>query len=149
MPDENGSEDTNESASSLRKKYEAALEQNKAITARLAEREAKDLIREKGYKHLTAEDLKDVSLEDLATKAEELETQKAQADAEALRRVLGAKGISGDDLDKAVADIIGSPANDGTQERIAAAGRIEGAPVGTNKFEGKSGKDLLYAAYGD
>lgn len=147
MSDDFESEETKESGSSLRAKLEAALAENKTLAEKALQAEAKVLIREKGYKHLTVEDLAGVSLNDLEATAAQKEAQKAEADAAAVRRALAAKGVPEGELDKVLSELLGQDTSSESLARIREASRIGGAPPGTSKFEGLAGKDLLYAAY--
>lgn len=150
MAEDFDSEDEKESGSSLRKKLEAALkERDEAVQAAVSAK-AQVLISEKGYKHLTAEDLHGVSLSELEAKAEELETQKTAADAAAIRRVLEAKGFKDSELEEAVKGLLGDGQQidtNATQDRIRDAARLQGTPPAQIQDKGLSGKDLLYAAY--
>jgi hypothetical protein len=148
MAEDFDSEDEKESGSSLRKKLEAALkERDEALKVAIASK-AQVLIGEKGYKHLTAEDLAGVSLSDLEAKADELEAQKAAADAAALRRVLEAKGFKDSELDQAMKGLLGDePDQNATQDRIRDAARLQGTPPPQIQDKGLMGRDLLYAAY--
>lgn len=148
MAEDFDSEDEKESGSSLRKKLEAALkERDEAVQAAVSAR-AQVLISEKGYTHLTAEDLAGVSLSDLEAKADELEAQKAAADAAAIRRVLEAKGFKDSELEQAVKGLLGDE-QDGTatQDRLREAARLQGTPPAQIQDKSLVGKDLLYEAY--
>jgi len=94
MADDFDSEEEKESGTSLRKKLETTLGENAKLKEQLVELAGKQLITEKGYKLVSVEDLKGVSLSELETKAQELETQKAAAEAETVRRVLASKGLA-------------------------------------------------------
>lgn len=148
MAEDFDSEDEKESGSSLRKKLEAALsERDEALKVAIAAK-AQVLITEKGYKHLTAEDLAGVSLSDLEAKADELEAQKTAADAAAIRRVLEAKGFKDSELEQAVKGLLGNE-QDGTatQDRLREAARLQGTPPAQIQDKSLVGKDLLYEAY--
>lgn len=149
MSDELDSEETTESGGSLRAKLEASLAENKTLAAELHQFKARDIITAKGLKHVRPDDLAGVSLADLEAKAEELEAQNAAADAEAVRRVLAAKGLDASAVDKAVTDLLSGESTTETLDRIRSGGRIGGDPPGTNKFEGLYGRDKIYAAYSD
>ena len=147
MSDDFESEETKESGSSLRAKLEAALAENKVLADTALKATASLLIREKGFKHLTVEDLAGVSLNDLEATAAQKEAQKAEADAAAVRRALAAKGVPESELDKVLSDILGQDTSSESLARIREASRIGGTAPGSGRYDGLSGKDLLYAAY--
>lgn len=147
MSEELDSEETTESGGSLRAKLETTLAENRALAGQLAELKAKELISEKGLKHVQPGDLVGVNLTELEEKALELEAQKAAADAEALRRVLAARGLDAGEVDKVVNELISGESAADTLDRIRSGGHIGGNPPGTNKFEGLYGRDKIYAAY--
>jgi hypothetical protein len=149
MSDDFNSEDEKETGSTLRSKYEQAIETNKALQAELVEMKAKDLISSKGYKHLSVEDLSGVDLSELEAKAEALEAQKAAADAEAVRRVLAGRGLDDSQLDAALATILGSTEGGDSKalDRIAAAGKIVGTPPSAVEDETLYGPSRIRAAY--
>ena len=149
MSDDFNSEDEKETGSTLRSKFEQAIETNKALQARVVEMSAKSLISEKGYKHLSVEDLRGVDLSELEAKAEALEAQKATADAEAVRRVLAGRGLDDSQLETALASILGSTeSGDSTAlDRIAQAGKLNGTPPSAVQDESLYGPTRLRAAY--
>ena len=149
MSDEHGSEEQNESGGLLRQKLEASLARNKELETLARTFQAKDLIREKGFTHLTPEDLMGFDDTELEAKATELETQKAAAEADVLRRALEAKGLTADQLDQALAALTSGTTGTNTQPGVREASRIGGAPPGSDRFAGLTGKDLLYAAYAE
>lgn len=124
--------DGEESGGSLRKKLEAALKENADFKGRLVTLEAQNLIREKGYKLITAEDLKEVGIEDLAKKAESLENERADMGKKALRQSLESRGLTGDVLEQTVAAAFGETEGEASQaalDRIREVGNTTGTPV--------------------
>lgn len=98
--------DDPETGGQLRQKLEEALQANKALAERLAGHEAKAVIEAKGYRLVTAEDLKGVDLDSIAAKAEELEGAK-RAD---LGRLFQAKGVPVDEVPQAIDEFLAGPA---------------------------------------
>jgi hypothetical protein len=120
-----------ESGGSLREKLEAALQNQASLATELASYKARDLIAENGYKHVTAEDLKDVKLDEIATKAAELEASKASLAESVLRTVLKDKFGDGADLDTVVKNLIGDAgqADTAALDRIRSVGKTQGLPA--------------------
>lgn len=105
----------------LRAKLEETLAENNQLRQQVATFRATTLIQEKGFTLVTPDDLADVSPEDLETKAAELEDQRKQAEVETVRRVYERSGLSGDELEQAVASVFGgqTPQPAGTVEADA------------------------------
>jgi len=151
MADDFDSEEEKESGTSLRKKLETTLGENAKLKEQLVELAGKQLITEKGYKLVSVEDLKGVSLSELETKAQELETQKAAAEAETVRRVLASKGLADSELEQAVEALLGKSEEQQQTEalsRIAGLGRAMGTPPSkVDETKGLFGRSRLEAAY--
>lgn len=128
--DDLGSEDTNESGGQLRKQLERALAENKALLKKVAGHEAKQLISEKGFKYVKPEDLADVDLEEMATKAEALEQTGLEQRKELLKQVLAGQGVAEDSIDSEV-DRFLNPKEDhsAVADRVAGLGKIQGGYV--------------------
>ena len=94
------SEDTEtEEPSKLRSLLEDQIGQNKAMATELASYKAGDVIAAKGLQYVTPEDLIDVSLDDIETKAESLEEERSKVFKSAIRRNLEAQGVTGEELE--------------------------------------------------
>ena len=148
MADDFDSEDEKESGGSLRKKLEAALEENRALKGEVTSFKAHQLIQEKGFKHLTVDDLKGVDLSELETKAAELEAQKEQQAAVTLRRVLEGKGLKDSELDQALQALLSEEDPAGAAlDRIRQVSKVNGTPPAKVEEEGLFGPSRLRAAY--
>ena len=80
-----GDEDIEESGSSLRRKLEETLTRERQLTTELSGLKAKELITERGYGLVKVEDLVDVNLDEMSTKAEELQQERAGQQADLAR----------------------------------------------------------------
>jgi len=122
-------DDGDSTGAGLRGKLEAALKENATLRTEVVKTRASELISTNGYKHVTVEDLAGVGLDELPTKAAELEESKAKSTESTVRSLLASKGLEGDALDAAVADLIGpSPdkANTAALDRIRSIGKVPG-----------------------
>lgn len=138
-----------EGGGALRKKLEAALAENATLTGRLTALEAQNLIQTKGYKLISPEDLSDVSLEELAGKAEALESERAKLGEAALRRSLEARGMSGEELDNTVSTVLGQSddaAAAAALDRIRSIGSTTGTPPSRQEPDVEPGYDRIRAA---
>lgn len=148
MPENDDTKVESDDGGTLRKKLEAALGENAKLKETLTGLQAAELIREKGYKHVTPSDLQGVELSEIATKAAEIETEKAAAGAEAVKRMLEAKGLAGDELTKTLDALLGNEDTQGAAlERIRQIGQIQGTPPPKVEDEGLVGPARLMAAY--
>jgi hypothetical protein len=125
MSDEQDSIESGESGGQLRKKLEDALKENATLKTIAVSAKAEALITAKGYKHVTSADFQNVELDKIEEAAEQLEAQKAAADAEAVKRVLAAKGIEGD-LDKVIGAVLGG----NPEKNYRSLSSVSGQPVG-------------------
>lgn len=124
--------DENESASSLRQRLSEAYAKATAATARA-------VIAEKGLSHVSVDDLKGIGLDDIETKALELNEQRKRMGEDALREMLRQRGV--EDVDKAVEQILNGngstqpPANnlDGF-DRVRDVGKIGNPGDGVKDF---------------
>jgi hypothetical protein len=139
MSDESESHDKNESGGELRKKLEAALDENRKLLAIAKTAKAKELIEAKGYKHVTPADFDEVSLDEIEAKAETLEASKAAADAEALKRILSAKGLGANDLDSVVKGLVGKSS---TELEAEALGRLRSLGSLSGDAPSRQGPDV-------
>lgn len=143
---EEGSEDQSETGGSLRAKLEASNAENREMAAELRSFKAAKEIADKGYKHVTLDDLKDVSLTELSAKAAELETKKTADHEVVLRQVLAAQGYDGDALDTAVSQLLNpEESHNEVSTRLASLGRISGGAPGAHDTEGRTGRHLIEA----
>lgn len=139
----------NESGSSLRKKLEQALKENRTLKSDVNSLRAEKLISEKGFSLVKPEDLQGVDLEELEEKAGALHKEREDQQLDGIRQVFRRKGLDGDDLEKAVTEFVGTP-----EERDEALGRIRstssltGTPVKLVNPENLHGEDLLKHAFG-
>lgn len=138
-----------ESGGSLREKLEAALARESDLKAKVLSYQAREVIAEKGYKHVTPEDLKGVDLDGIEAKAEELEQAKAAQEAEVLKRVLGSKLGDGADVDAVIQGLLGGGDDQSAAlDRIRSVGKVQGSPVAKDQdAAGLSGPELLRHAF--
>ena len=147
--DENidGSQETEESGSSLRNRLEETLAANKALNAQVSALTAEKVISTNGYDLVSADDLKDVEPDEIADRAEALQQERLDLTTKVLQGRLGI-----DDPDQVKALLEGQ--TDGEKEarrRIKEVGSTAGdAPRGTDaKFEGTVGLSRIAAALSD
>lgn len=148
MADDYGDESSNESGSGLRAKLEAALGTIKTYETELIGFKAEKVIQEKGLKHISAADLAGIPLNELDTKAPELDAAKAQQAESLFRSTLAARGLSGDQLESALAVLTGSapePAS-AVLDRIRKVGSVQAAAPASPTEQGLYGEDLIRAA---
>lgn len=119
-----------EGGTGLRKFAEAAQADWRKTQTELVTLKAGKLIQDHGYRLVVAEDLVGVPVDELETKAEALEAEKLDAQKVLARDMLARKGLVGDDLDRAVDDLLQPPPDDDrARERVAAAARAGGVPT--------------------
>ena len=92
--------------STLRKKLEQALEENKNLAQENATFKATDVIGKHGFSLVKPEDLSGVAADQIEAKAKELQEQREGERTEMVRSVLQGKGLEGPELDKAVEDFL-------------------------------------------
>lgn len=135
-----------ETGGSLRAKLEASLEANRQMAAELHGFKAQQIIAEKGYKHVTIDDLQGVDLTELATKAEAIEKQNLQLRETVLKETLQSQGLDGDRLDEAVKNLLHpQESHADTSTRLANLGRIAGGAPGAHDTENLTGRQLIMA----
>lgn len=138
--DESGSE----SGKEFRQKFEALNEENKVLRGTLAQTVAE--------KHgLKPEDLADVPVDQMATKAAEIAEQKEQQRQQLLRESLEAHGLSGEDLESALAKLVAKgetpkPAASTSTSPFASTGSLGGTPPASPGTQGVHGIDRIRAA---
>jgi hypothetical protein len=119
-----------EGGTGLRKFAEAAQADWRKTQVELTNLKAERLIQEHGYHLVTAEDLAGVPLSDLESRAEAVEAEKLESQRALARDMLARKGIEGDELDRAVDELLApTPDNDKARQRAAAASRAGGVPT--------------------
>lgn len=135
-----------ESGSALRQKLEESIETNKGLTQVLASKISKD------FRYVKPEDLATVSFDQMEARAAELEAQRAEERATVLRESLAERGLEGDDLEAALAQLAGKgdepkPNTAPASSRVASLGSLGGAPVTQDvNTDGAVGPDRIRAA---
>jgi hypothetical protein len=142
-------EGTTETGGSLRAKLEASQAENREMAKTLRPLLAAQVIAEKAYKYVKPEDLADVPLTELATKAEILNKQKGEVHEQVVRTILAEQGVADADLDTAVQRFLNPDAQEShadTSTRLASLGRIAGTAPESDKDKGAHGQDLIELA---
>lgn len=125
MAEDDGSDLDGESGSSLRRKYEEALGENKELKSRLAGYTAADVISSKGLAYVQPEDLANVPLDKLEERAEEIDVERRKVFEGVLRRQFEQAGFAGAELDKQVEQFLqGQPRVEKPKVDAEAFGRI-------------------------
>jgi hypothetical protein len=138
-----------ETGGSLRAKLEASNAANRELESQLKPLLVAQEISSKGYKYVTPDDLKDVSLSELATKAAALEKSKIAARADVVKSILKDQGVADDELDAEVERFLNPDRTESHAEqstRLADLGRIGGRISPSDKDKGLHGQDLIEAA---
>jgi len=150
MPDEfDDDESENESGSSLRKKLERALKENRTLKGDVASLRAEKLISEKGLSLIKPEDLQGVDPEELEEKALALHKEREDSQLDGIRTVFRRKGLDGDDLERAVNEFVGvGEERDEALGRVRSTSSLTGTPVKLVNPENLHGEDLLLHAFG-
>ena len=114
--------------SALRSKLEEALVANREYAKENAGLTAEKVLGSGSFPLVKPEDLADVSVADVESKADELQKQRADQQAALARDMLGRKeGLEGAALDAAVAEFLDVP--EGESKRTPDVSRIPGSPV--------------------
>lgn len=147
---DDGSEGQSETGGSLRSQLEATIAERNQMAQELLGFRAAQEISAKGYKHVTAEDLKGVKLDELPAKAAQIEKDKLAVRETVLRDVLKDQGYEdGERLDEAVKKLITPDESHAeTSSRLANLGRINGDFPGAHEEETLTGRKLLQAHFG-
>lgn len=146
---ENDSADTNEAGGTLRAKLEAALAEKRELESQLVPLKAAQVIGSKGYKYVTADDLKDVSLTEIEAKAATLEAQKEAMRLDVVKQILAEQGVDEASLESAAKRFIGaekSETNADVSTRLAGLSRIGGEIPESDVERGKTGVARIEAA---
>jgi hypothetical protein len=137
------------SGSKLRQKLEEALSTNRKLAEEVSSFRAREVISSKGFKHVSAQDLAGVPLDQLEAKAAEIEQDKLAQREAVLREVLSEKGMPEQELEKAVKALVGDAPGDqttsalGRMSQLAKSGGSVPPPVAQ---EGLFGPSRLRAA---
>ena len=136
------SAETNESGGALREKLEATNSENRQLREALA---ASAVI---NFKHVTAEDLKDVAPGDLQTRAAALEAERTEQRQTVLNEELKARGLTDEQIEKLAGP---APAAQSSPSPLEQIGNI-GTPVvrpAPGAEDGLYGPSRIRAAFGD
>lgn len=149
------SDDLNESGSELRRKLEEALEENRVLREQNLGYTARALIQEKGYTLVKPEDLQGVSVEDLGTRAEQLQQERLDHEAGVARKLLERQGLQGDALEDAVRSLLAGTApapvaapEPDAWDRARSLHEVSGAPVPVVNPENLHGLDAIEFGFG-
>lgn len=140
MTTEQGAPST-ESGAEFRQKFEATQAENATLRGALAEVHAEKF-------GLTAEDLKEVPADQMATKAAEIAQQREEQRQTVLKEALEARGVTGDDLDAALASLKPEKTTGGGEQAprpFTSTGSLGGTPPGQPETEGLFGVDRIRA----
>tara|TARA_B100000470_G_scaffold215097_1_gene197039 strand:+ start:595 stop:1053 length:459 start_codon:yes stop_codon:yes gene_type:complete len=134
-----------ESGSSLRRKLEETLTRERQLTTELSGLKAKELITENGYGLVKVEDLVDVDLDQMSTKAEELQQERSGQQVDLARDVLAKRGLVGAELDKAVEDFLApvGTGDVGAHTRTREVAAIGGTAAPLRETSGLMGLDAI------
>ena len=141
-----GDEDIEESGSSLRRKLEETLTRERQLTTELSGLKAKELITERGYGLVKVEDLVDVNLDEMSTKAEELQQERAGQQADLARDMLAKRGLQGEELEQAVADFLSpgsAPGDAAARTRAKEMSAVGGSAAPLQDASGLVGLDAI------
>ena len=126
-------EDEQESAKTLRTKLERALVENRTL-------KAEKVLATGTYDLVKPEDLAKVDTDKLEEAAQALQLERAEIQTGLVRATFAKRGLEGDDLDAAVNEFLGEPADEDTAiDRIAETASRGGdrpAVVNASKFTG-------------
>jgi hypothetical protein len=141
-------EGSSETGGSLRAKLEATQAANREMEAQLRPLMAAQVIADKGFKYLKPEDLKDVPLKELASKAEALNKANESIHVNVVKTILADQGVPDDEMDAAVERFLNperGEAHAETSTRLAQLGSIGGRIPESDKDRGLHGQDLIQA----
>lgn len=151
MPTDYDDEVEEESGSSLRRKLEETISENRQLTAELSTLKAQEVISENGYGLVKVEDLLGVNLGEMTDKAGELQQERTNQQVDLARDMLAKKGYTGTELDQAVEDFLAPVASEGNQDvaahqRTRTVSAIGGNATPVNDNSGLMGLDAIDAA---
>jgi len=102
--------DPNEqSGGALREKLEESIGREQHLAGELAAYKAADIITQKGYMYVQPDDLAKVPLDQIESKAQALQEERAKVFEGVVRRQLEQAGVTGEDLDRRVRDFLTVP----------------------------------------
>lgn len=135
-------ESNHESGSEFRQKFEQTQQEAAALRALAAEQFG-----------VSVEDLKGVAVDQIKAKAAEVLEARKAAEEQTLRAALEKRGLQGDDLDGALAQLLGKGGEQpaATQQQapasspFALAGQLQGTPPAAVQTEGLYGVDRILA----
>lgn len=144
---DDGSLDDPQSGGSLRRTLEDALAENRDLKAENIGFKAKEIIAAQGFKYVTPEHLAGVALDDLATKAAEIEQAKAEERNSVLKSVLAERGIADDQIEAALGQLLQpeAAAQQAAATRVSQLNRLQGNAPGTLPDQALWGVDLIAA----
>jgi hypothetical protein len=144
MPDD----DEQLSGSELRQKYEAALAENKTLKSDATKWRATQVIQEKGFSLVKAEDLEGVALDKIDEQAQRLHEERLQLQTDLAKDLFGRQGFEGEELDQIVAEYMAgqTPQHVSAEEKAARAtesvralDRLDARPIGVQNTDSLSG----------
>lgn len=130
-----GHEDDEQTGSALRNKLESTLQENKTLAAQLGELKAKDVLREQGLDLVKVDDLKDIPVDEIETRAQSLQEERSAAQRDLVKTALQRQGVKDDELEDAVTAFLSGKAEAGkvpdNVDQLHDLSRISGTPVTT------------------
>jgi len=113
-----------ESGKSLRDRLAEAERARRELETEVTGYRAKEIISSKGFTHVKPEDLVGVASTDLEKKAEEIEAAKAALESEVLKAALLRRGVSADEVEGAVAQLLGKSEEQDQSESLALLSQV-------------------------
>lgn len=139
-----------QSGGQLRAKLEEALQTNKALAEENTLYKARDVLTEKGFDLVKAEDLKGVAPDKIEEHASKLQQDRKTLQENLLRDALSKQGFEGDELDAALQRMVGEQTQASEEaeatRRVREAGSVQGSPVPRVNPEKLHGYDAIRAA---
>lgn len=154
MPDTDHDEQelNGETGKGLRQQLEAALKQNAELTALVRDSKVNELLQGGKYTLVSASDLKDVPLDQIEAKAEELHKQHLAIGQEAMKAQLALRGLPAAEVESIIADVFSADAEarqqKGVYDRLKQVGSTTGAPPARAAEEVEPGYDRIRSALG-
>lgn len=115
----------------LRAKLEEVLSTNKTLTEQLGIYQARDLLVEKGFDLVKAEDLKGVTPDKFEETAAKIQQDRRELQESLLRDALERQGFSGEELDDAVKRMVSEQSRETADAEATRRARLAGAAEGT------------------
>jgi len=143
MDDYDDDEVTEETGSTLRRKLEETISENRQLTAELSNLKAQEVIAENGYSLVKVDDLLDVNLSEMTEKASLIQEERTNQQVDLAKDMLARKGYEGDELDKAVNDFL-TPTQTPAKQDVAAHQRTRTvSAIGGNATPVNDTTDLM------